>query len=34
MAALRYFPAFNDENVGITKHEDDNCITFVLQYGA
>jgi isopenicillin N synthase-like dioxygenase len=31
MAALRYFPASNDEDVGITEHEDGNCITFVLQ---
>lgn len=31
MVALRYFPASNDENVGITEHEDGNCITFVLQ---
>jgi isopenicillin N synthase-like dioxygenase len=31
MAALRYFPASIDEDVGITEHEDGNCITFVLQ---
>lgn len=33
MTALRYFPACEDENVGITEHEDGNCITFVLQDG-
>ncbi|WJX77835.1 hypothetical protein P8452_61108 [Trifolium repens] len=34
IAALCYFLAFNDENVGITEHEDGNCITIVLQDGA
>ncbi|KEH33487.1 flavonol synthase/flavanone 3-hydroxylase [Medicago truncatula] len=31
MVALRYLPASNNENVGITEHEDGNCVTFVLQ---
>lgn len=31
MVALRYFQASNNENVGITEHEDGNCVTFVLQ---
>jgi len=31
MVALRYLPASNIENVGITEHEDGNCVTFVLQ---
>ncbi|KAJ7956384.1 Flavonol synthase/flavanone 3-hydroxylase [Quillaja saponaria] len=33
MAALHYFPASNNENIGITEHEDGNCITFVFQDG-
>ena len=31
MAALRYFPATETENNGITEHEDGNCVTFVFQ---
>lgn len=31
MVALRYFPATELENNGITEHEDGNCITFVFQ---
>ncbi|KAL2482436.1 Flavonol synthase/flavanone 3-hydroxylase [Forsythia ovata] len=31
MAALRYFPATETENNGISEHEDGNCITFVIQ---
>ncbi|KAJ4824188.1 hypothetical protein Tsubulata_011925 [Turnera subulata] len=31
MVALRYFPATETENNGLTEHEDGNCITFVLQ---
>ncbi|OVA09023.1 Oxoglutarate/iron-dependent dioxygenase [Macleaya cordata] len=32
MVAYRYFPATNnDENTGISEHQDANCITFVLQ---
>ncbi|KAJ0105185.1 hypothetical protein Patl1_17796 [Pistacia atlantica] len=31
MAALRYFPATEAENNGITEHEDGNCVTFVFQ---
>lgn len=31
MVALRYFPATEIENNGITEHEDGNCITFVFQ---
>ena len=31
MAALRYFPATENENNGIMEHEDGNCITFVFQ---
>ncbi|XP_021651748.2 flavonol synthase/flavanone 3-hydroxylase isoform X1 [Hevea brasiliensis] len=31
MAALRYFPATENENNGITEHEDGNCFTFVFQ---
>lgn len=33
MAALRYFPATEEEDNGITAHEDGNCITFVFQDG-
>ncbi|KAG8066450.1 hypothetical protein GUJ93_ZPchr0004g38691 [Zizania palustris] len=33
MAALRYFPATEEENNGISEHQDSNCITFVLQDG-
>ncbi|EYU35843.1 hypothetical protein ABFS82_09G038000 [Erythranthe guttata] len=31
MAALRYFPATETENNGITEHEDGNLVTFVIQ---
>lgn len=31
MVALRYFPATETENNGITEHEDGNCFTFVVQ---
>lgn len=31
--ALRYFPASNNENNGITEHEDGNIVTFVVQDG-
>ncbi|XP_009626189.1 flavonol synthase/flavanone 3-hydroxylase-like [Nicotiana tabacum] len=31
MVALRYYPATNAENNGISEHEDGNCITFVIQ---
>ncbi|KAA8540958.1 hypothetical protein F0562_024904 [Nyssa sinensis] len=31
MVALRYFPATETENNGISEHEDGNCITFVVQ---
>ncbi|XP_062116494.1 flavonol synthase/flavanone 3-hydroxylase-like [Humulus lupulus] len=31
MAALRYFPATESQNNGISEHEDGNCITFVFQ---
>jgi isopenicillin N synthase-like dioxygenase len=31
MAALRYFPAAEEEVNGISAHEDGNCITFVIQ---
>ncbi|KAI3454659.1 hypothetical protein Pfo_011322 [Paulownia fortunei] len=31
MVALRYFPATETENNGITEHEDGNCVTFVIQ---
>ncbi|KAL5725440.1 hypothetical protein ACHQM5_008583 [Ranunculus cassubicifolius] len=31
MVALRYFPATELENNGITEHQDGNCITFVFQ---
>ncbi|OVA09024.1 Oxoglutarate/iron-dependent dioxygenase [Macleaya cordata] len=31
MVALRYFPATNTENTGISEHQDGNCITFVFQ---
>ncbi|KAL0285662.1 UNVERIFIED_CONTAM: Flavonol synthase/flavanone 3-hydroxylase [Sesamum angustifolium] len=31
MVALRYFPATETENVGLTEHEDGNCITLVVQ---
>lgn len=34
MVALRYFPATETENNGITEHEDGNCITFVFQDSA
>ena len=30
MTAKRYFPA-TEENVGISAHEDSNCITFIFQ---
>ncbi|TKY73391.1 Flavonol synthase/flavanone 3-hydroxylase [Spatholobus suberectus] len=33
MVAHHYFPASNNENNGITKHEDANCVTFVIQDG-
>lgn len=33
MVALRYFPATEEENNGISEHEDGNCITFVFQDG-
>ncbi|KAF8660192.1 hypothetical protein HU200_057757 [Digitaria exilis] len=33
MVALRYFPATEEENNGISAHEDSNCITFVIQDG-
>ncbi|KAL6651931.1 hypothetical protein ACP70R_010856 [Stipagrostis hirtigluma subsp. patula] len=33
MAVLRYFPAMEEENSGLGKHEDGNCITFVFQDG-
>ncbi|KAF8408089.1 hypothetical protein HHK36_007230 [Tetracentron sinense] len=31
MVPLRYFPATDTENNGITEHEDGNCFTFVFQ---
>ncbi|GFP99376.1 flavonol synthase/flavanone 3-hydroxylase [Phtheirospermum japonicum] len=31
MVALRYFPATETENNGISEHEDGNCVTFVIQ---
>lgn len=31
MVALRYFPATENENNGITEHEDGNWFTFVFQ---
>ncbi|XVF09093.1 hypothetical protein REPUB_Repub07fG0061400 [Reevesia pubescens] len=31
MVALRYFPATEIENNGLTEHEDANCFTFVFQ---
>ncbi|PIA57447.1 hypothetical protein AQUCO_00600285v1 [Aquilegia coerulea] len=31
MVALRYFPATEKENNGISEHQDGNCITFVFQ---
>ncbi|KAG8379173.1 hypothetical protein BUALT_Bualt07G0060700 [Buddleja alternifolia] len=31
MSAKRYFPATDTENIGISRHEDGNIITFVLQ---
>ncbi|XWS60566.1 hypothetical protein CRYUN_Cryun07bG0046800 [Craigia yunnanensis] len=31
MVALRYFPAAETGNNGLTEHEDGNCITFVFQ---
>ncbi|XP_050221173.1 flavonol synthase/flavanone 3-hydroxylase-like [Mercurialis annua] len=31
LVALRYFPASETENNGLTEHEDGNCITFVFQ---
>ena len=33
MTAKRYFPATEEENVGISAHEDSNCITFIFQDG-
>ncbi|KAG5049689.1 hypothetical protein JHK85_010792 [Glycine max] len=33
LVALRYFPASNNENNGITEHEDGNIVTFVVQDG-
>ncbi|CAJ1975279.1 unnamed protein product [Sphenostylis stenocarpa] len=33
MVALRYFPASNKENNGITEHEDGNSLTLVIQDG-
>ncbi|PUZ49173.1 hypothetical protein GQ55_7G304800 [Panicum hallii var. hallii] len=33
MSAMRYFPATEEENNGLSAHEDGNCITFVLQDG-
>lgn len=33
LAALRYFPATEEEDNGISAHEDGNCITFVIQDG-
>lgn len=31
MVSMRYFPATESENNGITEHEDGNCFTFVVQ---
>ncbi|KAL3819454.1 hypothetical protein ACJIZ3_005359 [Penstemon smallii] len=31
LVALRYFPATETENNGISEHEDGNCVTFVIQ---
>lgn len=31
MSAKRYFPATETENIGISEHEDSNCITFIFQ---
>lgn len=31
LVALRYFPANETENNGLTEHEDGNCVTFVIQ---
>ncbi|PPD90330.1 hypothetical protein GOBAR_DD12732 [Gossypium barbadense] len=31
MVALRYFPATESENNGLTEHEDSNCISLVFQ---
>ncbi|XP_010258385.1 PREDICTED: flavonol synthase/flavanone 3-hydroxylase-like [Nelumbo nucifera] len=31
MVALRYFPATETENNGLSEHEDGNCITFLFQ---
>ncbi|KAF8660191.1 hypothetical protein HU200_057756 [Digitaria exilis] len=33
MAALRYFPATEEENSGLSAHEDGSCISFVIQDG-
>nr|CAB3488445.1 unnamed protein product [Digitaria exilis] len=33
MTAKRYFPATPEGNVGISEHEDGNCITFIFQDG-
>jgi len=33
MVALRYFLATEEENNGLSAHEDGNCITFVIQDG-
>jgi isopenicillin N synthase-like dioxygenase len=33
MTAKSYFPATEEENVGISEHEDGNCITFIFQDG-
>jgi isopenicillin N synthase-like dioxygenase len=33
MSAMRYFPATEEENNGLSAHEDGNCITFVIQDG-
>ena len=33
MVALRYFPVTEEENNGLSAHEDGNCITFVIQDG-
>nr|WEG20016.1 flavonol synthase [Euphorbia maculata] len=31
MVALRYFPGAENEDTGLTEHEDGNCVTLVLQ---
>ncbi|KAJ1273108.1 hypothetical protein BS78_06G255300 [Paspalum vaginatum] len=31
MAALRYFPATDEENIGFTEHEDGTCFTFIFE---